>query len=92
MLQASRLVLIDALLADGDSLFRTLVLVLAGSILLTLSAKIQIPFYPVPMTLQTLVVLLLVSRSAGEWGLPQSLHILRRCFRFTCFCRNPEKG
>ena len=59
MLQASRLVLIDALLDKGDNLFRTLFLVLTGSLLLTLSAKIQVPFYPVPMTLQTLVVLLI---------------------------------
>jgi biotin transport system substrate-specific component len=31
----------------------------AGTALLTLSAKIQVPFYPVPMTMQTLVVLVL---------------------------------
>jgi biotin transport system substrate-specific component len=33
--------------------------VLLGVCLLTLSAKIQVPFWPVPMTLQTLVVLML---------------------------------
>ncbi|WP_235830099.1 biotin transporter BioY [Algihabitans albus] len=32
---------------------------LAGSLLLTISAKIQVPFWPVPMTLQTGVVLAL---------------------------------
>lgn len=36
---------------------RALVLCVTGSAVLTISAKIQIPFYPVPMTLQTLVVL-----------------------------------
>ena len=30
-----------------------------GSILLAISSKIKIPFYPVPMTMQTLVVLLI---------------------------------
>ena len=30
-----------------------------GSIALTISAKIKIPFYPVPMTMQTFVVLFL---------------------------------
>ena len=30
---------------------------LLGSILLAISSKIKIPFYPVPMTMQTLVVL-----------------------------------
>ena len=33
--------------------------VLFGLCLLTLSAKVQVPFWPVPMTLQTLVVLML---------------------------------
>ena len=28
-----------------------------GTLLLTISAKIKIPFYPVPMTMQTFVVL-----------------------------------
>lgn len=33
--------------------------ILLGGCLLTLSAKVQVPFWPVPMTMQTLVVLLL---------------------------------
>jgi biotin transport system substrate-specific component len=36
-------------------------LVLAGTALLTISAKIKVPFYPVPMTLQTLAVLLIAA-------------------------------
>jgi biotin transport system substrate-specific component len=36
-----------------------LALVLAGSLALALSAKIQVPFWPVPMTMQSAVVLLL---------------------------------
>ena len=38
---------------------RALVLALAGSALLALSAKIQVPIPPVPMTMQTLVVLII---------------------------------
>lgn len=34
-------------------------LVVLGVALLTLAAKVQVPFWPVPMTLQTLVVLLI---------------------------------
>ncbi len=34
-------------------------LVLAGTALLALSAKVQVPFWPVPMTLQTLVVMMI---------------------------------
>jgi biotin transport system substrate-specific component len=38
---------------------RSAVLMLVGAAVLTLSAKVQVPFYPVPMTLQTLAVLVL---------------------------------
>src|SRR5215212_2875969 len=49
------------------SLTRSLVLMAVGSALLALSAKIQVPFYPVPMTMQTLVVL--VIGAAYGWRL-----------------------
>ncbi|RDJ20084.1 biotin transporter BioY [Bosea caraganae] len=38
-------------------LARNLVLAVAGSLLLVLAAKIKVPFWPVPITLQTLAVL-----------------------------------
>lgn len=41
------------------SVLRSLVLVLLGSALLAVSAKVQVPFWPVPMTMQTYVVLVL---------------------------------
>lgn len=40
-------------------LLRGAVLVLFGTLLLAVSAKVQIPMYPVPMTMQTFVVLLI---------------------------------
>jgi biotin transport system substrate-specific component len=48
--------------ADAASPMRLLLqlgLVLLGTALLTLSAKVQIPFWPVPVTMQTAVVMLL---------------------------------
>ncbi len=53
--------LIDRLwTAGGDHrLLRNLVLAAAGVALLTLTAKLRVPFYPVPMTMQTLAVLLI---------------------------------
>ena len=42
-----------------QSLIRIGVLALVGSALLAISAKVQVPFWPVPMTMQTLVVLLI---------------------------------
>jgi biotin transport system substrate-specific component len=41
------------------SLMAQIVLVLAGSALLAISAQISVPFYPVPVTGQTLVVLMI---------------------------------
>jgi biotin transport system substrate-specific component len=43
----------------AERIARGLALALGGSLLLAVSAKVQVPFYPVPLTLQTLVVLLL---------------------------------
>lgn len=41
------------------SLTRDAVLVVVGSLLLAISAKVQVPFWPVPMTMQTFVVLMI---------------------------------
>src|ERR1700692_1913797 len=48
-----------ALLWRGVGLGRSVVLVLVASALLTLSAKIQVPFWPVPIPMQSLVVRLI---------------------------------
>ena len=42
-----------------SKLLRYVFLALIGSIILAVSSKIKIPFYPVPMTMQTLVVLMI---------------------------------
>ncbi len=50
--------------ADGGTAAKTIRFVglaLIGTLLLTISAKIQVPFYPVPMTLQTFMVLALAA-------------------------------
>lgn len=43
-----------------------LLLAVAGSILMALSSKVKVPFYPVPMTLQTLAVMA-ISAAYGLW-------------------------
>lgn len=45
-------------LFPGTRLLERALLVIGGSLLLTLSAKIQVPFWPVPITLQSMAVLL----------------------------------
>ena len=42
-----------------DRIIKLTLLTIVGSILITISAKIKIPFYPVPMTMQTFVILLI---------------------------------
>src|SRR5579871_344920 len=44
---------------ESNSIPRAVVLVLAGSLLLAASAHAKVPFWPVPMTMQTLAVLVL---------------------------------
>ena len=47
---------------------RAALLALAGTLILYLSAKIQVPFYPVPQTLQTLAVLLIATLGGIRLG------------------------
>ena len=42
-----------------DKLVKIASITILGTLLLTISAKVKIPFYPVPMTMQTFVVLFL---------------------------------
>ncbi len=52
-----------------DGLVKTMVAVILGSALLVLSAKVQAPFWPVPMTMQSMVVLLLGMAYGSRLGL-----------------------
>jgi len=54
---------------DRAALVRKIALVVAGSLALALSAKVQVPFYPVPMTMQTLVVLVIGATFGLRLGL-----------------------
>ena len=93
MFQAQHLVLIDALLDSGKSQFRSLGFLLSGSLLLTLSAKLQIPFYPVPMTLQTLVVLLLGIAFGWRLGFATVVfYLVQGAAGLPVFAGTPEKG
>jgi biotin transport system substrate-specific component len=47
---------------------RDAALAFGGALALALSAKVQVPFYPVPMTLQTLVVLVLAVAYGARLG------------------------
>ena len=44
---------------QNQKILKNFFIIILGSLILTISAKIKIPFYPVPMTMQTFVVLFL---------------------------------
>ena len=65
----------------------------AGSILLTISAKIKIPFYPVPMTMQTFVVILLGITFGYKAGAAAvCLYLIEGISGLPVFSNSPEKG
>ena len=68
-------------------------LIALGSLLLTLSAKIKIPFYPVPMTMQTFVVLMLGITLGSKLGaFTVLIYIIEGIFGLPVFSNSPEKG
>lgn len=76
-----------------NTLVRNLLLAIAGSLLLWLSARVQIPFYPVPMTMQTFVVLGL--GAAFGWRLAVAtlvLYMIEGAAGLPVFAGTPEKG
>ena len=75
------------------SLVKNLFLAILGTILLAISAKIKIPFWPVPMTMQTFVVLLLGIIYGWKLGLfTVSLYLLEGIAGLPVFAGTPEKG
>ena len=66
---------------------------LIGSIALAVSSKIKIPFYPVPMTMQTLVVIMIGAAFGWKLGLATvSLYLFEGIIGLPVFSGTPEKG
>tara|TARA_B100000586_G_scaffold86430_1_gene61369 strand:+ start:5468 stop:6013 length:546 start_codon:yes stop_codon:yes gene_type:complete len=75
------------------SLAKNLFLAILGTILLAVSAKIKIPFWPVPMTMQTFVVMFLGILYGWRLGLfTISLYLLEGIVGLPVFAGTPEKG
>ena len=76
-----------------NKIVKTISIIVIGSILLTISAKIKIPFYPVPMTMQTFVVLFFGIAFGYKIGLATvTLYLLEGIFGLPVFANSPEKG
>lgn len=85
--------LADVLLRDHNTLVRNVLLAVAGSIALWVSAKVQIPFIPVPMTLQTLVVLIIGMAYGWRLGAATiALYLAQGAAGLPVFAGTPEKG
>jgi|TARA_Y100000389_G_scaffold162561_1_gene165398 biotin transport system substrate-specific component len=76
-----------------SKLIKSFLVIILGSIALTISAKIKIPFYPVPMTMQTFVVLFLGLSFGYKISLATvGLYLLEGIAGFPVFSNSPEKG
>ena len=79
--------------SENTKILKYLLIIFLGSILLTISSKIKIPFYPVPMTMQTFVVLFLGMSFGYKIGLATvSLYLLEGIIGLPVFSNSPEKG
>ena len=74
-------------------ILKYILVIFLGSILLTISSKIKIPFYPIPMTMQTFVVLFLGMSFGYKVGLATvGLYLVEGIFGLPVFSNSPEKG
>ena len=78
---------------EANKILKIIVISIIGTLLLTVSAKIKIPFYPVPMTMQTFVVLFIGVTLGYKVGLlTVSLYLLEGIVGLPVFSNSPEKG
>ncbi len=78
---------------ETNKWLRTAALVLAGVAALWISAKVQVPFWPVPITMQTLIVLLIGMAYGPKLGVSTILAYLAAGAAFLpVFAGTPEKG
>ncbi|MFM9942215.1 MAG: biotin transporter BioY [Hyphomicrobiaceae bacterium] len=72
---------------------RNALIAIAGSLALWASAKIQVPFWPVPMTMQTFVVLALAAALGARLGAATVLlYLAEGALGLPVFAGAPEKG
>ena len=74
-------------------IIKSLLIILLGSIVLAISSKVKIPFYPVPMTMQTFVVLLIGMSFGYKIGLATiGLYLIDGIAGLPVFSNSPERG
>jgi len=74
-------------------LIKSLIVIFLGSLILTISAKVKIPFYPVPMTMQTFVVLFFGISFGYKIAIGTiCLYLLEGILGLPVFSSSPERG
>ena len=76
-----------------QKILKSFFVIFVGTMVLTVSAKLKIPFYPVPMTMQTFVVLFLGIAFGYKIGLATvGVYLLEGIIGIPVFSNSPEKG
>ena len=76
-----------------SQIIKSLLVIFIGSIILAISAKIKIPFYPVPMTMQTFVVLFLGLSFGYKIAIATIvLYLFEGIIGLPVFSNSPERG
>ena len=76
-----------------SKILKNLFVVLVGTVLLAISSKIKIPFYPVPMTMQTFIVLVIGIGFGWKIGIATvALYLFEGLIGLPVFSGTPEKG
>lgn len=79
--------------SERGGMLRGTALAIAGTLLLTLSAKVQVPFWPVPITMQTFVVLALGAAFGMRLATATMLlYLAEGLIGLPVFAGTPEKG
>ena len=80
-------------LAEMSGPVRATLLAVVGSLLLYASAKVQVPFYPVPITMQTFAVLVIGMAYGGRLGgATVAPYLAQGALGLPIFAGTPEKG
>ena len=79
--------------STSSQFLRAAILAVGGAVVLTTSSKVQIPFYPVPQTLQTMFVLLIGMAYGAKLGAAtMALYLAAGAMGMPVFAGTPEKG
>ena len=79
--------------SENTKVLKYLLIIFLGSVLLAISSKIKVPFYPVPMTMQTFMVIFIGIAFGWKLGLATVLlYLAEGAIGLPVFAGTPEKG